>query len=366
MHLLRVINALDRQGFSPSVALAQPGGSYEVALADDIPIYGLNPPGIRSSTIRMVRAIRPLRQLIQAHQPDIVCSVLDHANLAVILACRGLPKRPKLVICAQNSPLAQYGRSWHPLDRLMLGLIARVYPQADRLIALSQGVAAEFQALVGAPGSGATLPIDTIYNAGVDDAVLQGAQEGFTGHLQQAQPKRPLLVACGRLHPQKGYPYLLDAILQVGKIFPVDLWIVGEGPLRPTLERQIKQLGLTDTVRLLGFQPNPYQYMAAADLFVLPSLYEGFGNVIVEAMACGTPVVATDCPHGPAEILEWGKNGLLVPPADADALARQILKALRNPSQREQYARRGLVRAQDFHAATIARLYSALFNEVLA
>ncbi|MFH7243855.1 MAG: glycosyltransferase [Spirulina sp.] len=365
MHLLRVVNALDRVGFSPLVAVAQPGGTYEAALAEDVPVYSLNPAGIGSSTMRMVRAVRPLRQLIQAHRPDLVCSVMDHANLAAILACRGLPQRPRLVVCTQNSPLAQYGRPWHPLDRLVLAGMARLYPQADRIVALSEGVAAEVQSLVNRPRTSPAPPIEVIYNAGVDAAVKRGGREGLM--LRQGQtPRLPLLVACGRLHPQKGYPYLLEALARVRQTLPVQLWIVGEGPLRPVLERQIQRLGLTNAVQLLGFRANPYQYMAAADLFVLPSLYEGFGNVIVEAMACGTPVLATDCPHGPAEILEQGKHGLLVPPANAEALAQGILSLLQNPALREQYGRCGLTRSLDFQADAIAGHYATMFNAVLA
>lgn len=363
MHLLRVMNALDRQGFAPLVAVAQQGGSYESALAADIPIHGLNPAGIRSSTVRMIRAIAPLRRLIEQTQPDIVCSVQDHANLAAILACRAISPRPQLLLCVQNSPFASYGRAWHPLDRWMLSSMARMYPEADRLIALSQGVAGELRSLVGRQADPVP-PIDVIYNAGVDDAVLSGSQGAAA--VPNRPPDQPLLVACGRLHPQKGYPYLLAAVAKVRQSLPVQLWIVGEGALRPVIERQIQALGLTDTVHLLGFQTNPYQYMAAADVFVLSSLYEGFGNVVVEAMACGAPVVATDCPHGPAEILEGGKSGLLVPPGDADALAQQLLIALKSEELRSALARRGRQRSQAFHSSKIAAHYAQVFNQALA
>lgn len=363
MHLLRVLNALNRQAFAPSVAVARQGGSYEAALSEDVAIHPLNPEGIRSSTVRIIRSIRPLRQLIQTAQPDIVCSFQSHANLVAIRACQGLTKRPKLIVCAQNSPFAQYKRSWHPLDRLMLTLMAKMYPQADRIIALSQGVAEELQALSSTVPAEQRPPIDVIYNAGVDEAVRRGASRGAA--LRDRRSSSPVLIACGRLHPQKGYGYLLEAFVKVRKHLPATLWIVGEGPLRPDIERQIAALGLTDAVQLLGFQANPYQYMAAADVFVLSSLYEGFGNVIVEAMACGVPVVATDCPHGPAEILEQGLNGLLALPADADDLARKILKLLQHPHLREKLARRGLARSQQFNSNTIAANYAQVFRRTL-
>ena len=359
MHLLRVINALDRTHFAPSLALAQRGGAYETAIAPDTPLHGLNPPGVKSSTVRMVRAIAPLRQLIATEQPDLVCSVLDHANLAAVLACRGLKTRPKLLLSVQNSPYAQYHRAWHPMDRGLMVLMARLYPEGDRIIALSQGVADEFQTLLGAKCP----PISVIYNAGLDERVEQGAQ---AVHLADDAPHAtPLIVACGRLHDQKGFPDLLRAMAKVRQQVPARLWIVGEGPQRPLLERMIRQLGLTDAVQLLGFQPNPYQYMAAADVFVLSSRYEGFGNVVVEAMACGTPVVSTDCNHGPAEILEQGKHGILVPPGDPEALAKQLVRVLTHPQLRERLARQGLARSRHFHASAIAQHYGDLFHDVL-
>ncbi|MGF1461135.1 MAG: glycosyltransferase [Leptolyngbyaceae cyanobacterium] len=363
MHLLRIMNVLERKEFSISVAVAQSGGSYEAALAEDVTVYALTPAGIRSSTIRILRAIKPLHQLIQTHQPDIVCSFQAHANLAAIIACRGVLPRPKLLVCAQNSPFAQYHRNWHPLDRLMRLLMAKLYPQANRMIALSHGVAAELRSLVSSAQPYQPVPIDIIYNAGVDDAVLQGAK--IATSLLDRTSQNPVLIACGRLHPQKGYVYLLEAFAKVRQSIPARLLILGEGPLRASIEQHVKLLGLTDAVQLLGFQANPYLYMAAADLFVLSSLYEGFGNVIVEAMACGVPVVATDCPHGPAEILGQGKNGLLARPADANDLARQILKLLQNPKLQEKFARRGLERSQAFHASKIAHDYAEAFRRAL-
>ncbi|MBD1876698.1 glycosyltransferase [Nodosilinea sp. FACHB-131] len=359
MHLLRLINALDRSQFQPSVALAQLGGSYEAALASDVPVFGLNPPGISSSTLRMVRAVAPLRRLIQAQRPDVVCAVLDHANLAAIAACRGLPHRPKLLVCAQNSPLNQYHRPWHPLDRAMRGLLARQLAEVDGLIALSQGVAEEFASLMQPPQP----PIHVIYNAGVDEQVTTGAIAPLMA--EDLPLPRPLIVACGRLCEQKGFTYLLEALAKVRQTVPAHLWIVGEGPLRPQLEQQIRQLGLDGAVRLLGFRPNPYQLMAAADVFVLSSVYEGFGNVVAEALACGVPVVSTDCPHGPAEILENGAAGLLVPPRDGAALAVGILRLLYEPELRAQLAARGQVRSQQFRAEAIARQYAAVFRHVL-
>jgi glycosyltransferase involved in cell wall biosynthesis len=171
-------------------------------------------------------------------------------------------------------------------------------------------------------------------------------------------------VGCGRLTPQKGFADLIDAFTRVRAVLPASLWIVGEGEERGRLERQIRRLGLTDSVRLLGFRRNPYQYLAAADVFALSSRYEGFGNVVVEAMACNTPVVATDCPYGPAEIISDGLNGVLTPPADAEALSQAIIRVLKDPSLQRRLAERGRIRSQDFTAPKIADVYGDLLWRV--
>lgn len=357
MHLLRVINHLDRKKFRLSLALGRTGGTYESALAKDVKVHVLNTGRVNSSTIRMIRSIEPLHGVIQAEQPDILCSILDHANTVAVLASRGLlPVRPKVVLSVQNPPSIRYGR-WHIVSRLLLSLIPRLYPQADRVVALAQGVAEDLLTLVPKIRD----RTEVIYNAGVDSRVLNGVLELPKEELPQ---NGPLIVACGRLTEQKGFPYLIEALARVRRVTPAYLWIIGEGKQRQYLENKIKQLGLTNCVRLLGFQNNPYKYMAAADVFVLSSLFEGFGNVIVEAMACGTPVVATDCPYGPREIIENGVSGLLVPPADVEALSEAIMRVLKEPELKQKLSENGKQRSQDFNAQAIASAYGKLFLHV--
>jgi glycosyltransferase involved in cell wall biosynthesis len=137
---------------------------------------------------------------------------------------------------------------------------------------------------------------------------------------------------------------------------------MGEGDERPRLERLIQSLELQSHVHLLGFQRNPYAYVKQADLFVLSSDYEGFANVVVEAMAVGTPVVATDCPYGPAEVLANGEYGTLVPPGDEEALAQAILSSLKSPKHNWAAIEQ---RAQCFSAEQIVPQYARLFLELL-
>jgi glycosyltransferase involved in cell wall biosynthesis len=350
-HLVRIANHLDRRRFRVSVSVARGGGSYEADLADDVTLHPL-PGG------RMRSAPLPLRRLIVRERPDVVCSFLDHANCTALLATTGLRQGPPVVVGVQN-PLST---SLATVPALLRGsihaMIRGLYPRAAHVVALTQGVGDELEQMIPAiRGRTSVIP-----NAGFDARVERAAAVP----LPQRTGELPTLVACGRLVPQKAFDVLLRALAILRERVPAKLQILGEGPLRGELGALTEQLGLSDVVSFEGFQENPYAYMRAADAFVLSSAYEGFGNVIVEAMALGTPVVATDCPYGPGEILEGGRFGVLVAPGDARALAGGLERVLNDPRLRIRLAREGTERARAFAAATVANSYGRLFEEVLA
>ena len=143
---------------------------------------------------------------------------------------------------------------------------------------------------------------------------------------------RPCCWAPGRLVPEKDFPTLIEAFRRAAAERPCRLVILGEGPRRRELEGRVRALGLQGSVSLPGWVKNPYAFMARAALFILSSRHEGFGNVLVEALACGCPAVSTDCPAGPAEILE--DPALLAPPGDPEALARVMLRTLARPADK--------------------------------
>jgi glycosyltransferase involved in cell wall biosynthesis/SAM-dependent methyltransferase len=357
-HLLRIINHLDRSRFQVSLALVKPGGEFESALLGDVEKHSLNRSIKGSTTLRLYQSIEPLRRLIRLERPDLIFSLNDLVNLFNVIAVRGLEAPPKIILGVQTPPSIAYRHSWNPIAKLILQLIPRLYPRADRIVSLSRGVATDLVSL----SPKIQDRITVIYNAGFEAEVLEKAQAGVSAH---ELPDGPLIVACGRLKTLKGFSYLIDALVEVRKSTPASLWIIGEGEERGTLENKINKRGLQSCVRLLGFQENPFKYMAAADVFVLSSLFEGFGNVIVEAMACGVPVIATDCPYGPREIISDGKNGILVKPEDASALARAILEVLNDDEMRKRLSVEGKDRANDFNAHTIAAEYEELFVNVV-
>lgn len=298
-------------------------------------------------------AVRRLRSYLTASRPRAVIGIGLDANLAAVLASIGLREKPQLILSVHNviSRINPHWPAWR--HRLNARMMARLYRRADHVVAASDGGAGDLIAA----------GIDRPRPVRIHNPVLRmerAASALPASHAWFGDPTVPVVIAAGRLTAQKDHALLLHAFANVVKRRAAKLMIVGEGPLRPKLERLIVELQLTGKVALLGYRDDIYGWMKAADLFVLSSASEGFGNVLVEAMATGTPVVATDCPHGPREILEDGQWGRLVPPGDPDALAQAIIGVLADGGID---ARR---RAADFSPRTAAIDYLALIDPGLA
>lgn len=356
--LLRIINSLDRERFKVSLAVSQRGGGYEKLLRENVAVHALTDGKLRSSSLRLLQSIRPLAQLMSTTRPDLVCSLDDGANLVSLRALQVSSIKTKTVLCVENPPSQLFNYSRRPLRSLIFRTLIRIfYRLGDRIVANSEGTRGDLIKLC----PWLSGQVDVIYSAAVDENVLRARET-----VPEAIPPRrgPVLVGCGRLAEQKGFSYLLEAVALVRRLIPVELWILGEGKLKSKLQRHAVRLGIGKVVHFLGFQQEPAQYFARANLFVLSSLFEGFGNVIVEAMAVGTPVVATDCPTGPREIIESGRSGLLVKPSDAQALADGIFQMLGNQALRTACAENGKKRALRFHADKIASEYGSLFENV--
>ncbi len=360
-HVVRLLNGLSPDLFDILVVTPDRPGSYEKELNKNIRLQKI---GSRfafklSPTLARISCLKPLRKIIQQEQPDLVFSVTDIHNLVAIAAVSKLKKKPKLVLGIQNTISQAYRKKNHPVHRYVLSHVPKDYPKADKIVALTEGVKHDLLQLAPA----LVHKVDVINNIGLNNQLLEMLEEK-TAIEKPADGK--LIIACGRLTYQKGYPYLIKAFAMVRKTTNAYLWILGEGELREEIENMIREYNLEPYVRLLGFKTNPYAYMAAADLFVLSSLYEGFGNVIVEAMACGTPVVATDCPYGPNEIIKDSETGLLVPIKNEQKLAEAIVRVLQDHTLLTKLALNGKIRANDFHANKIAEKYKSVFLDVIS
>ena len=228
-----------------------------------------------------------------------------------------------------------------------------LYPRADAVVAVSKGVAQDLLNLM--PQLKPKLTV--IYNP-VIDAAFHAKADAPVEHpwFQPNQP--PVILGVGRHHFQKGFDTLLRAFARVRQQMPARLVILGEGPERPNLERLAAELGVAADVDLPGFDPNPFRYMRRAGVFVLSSRYEGLPNVLIQALACGCPVVSTDCPSGPWEILDGGRYGALVPVDDVEAMAQAIVRALSG-----QVATAPTAWLEQFHVEAVAEQYLRVMLE---
>ena len=350
--LVNIINHLDRTRFEPHLALFQKEGVFLEELADDVPVYELQPTdyGVLHRNWRRLRAIN---QLYRTIRPALIMGILWQVNSVLLLAQKFYSFNCPVVINEQTAPASsrtidsRRSQAW-PLTRWL-------YQQADHVIVISEGIAAELS------GEGINRSkLSVIHNP----LVLSQLQEPI--NVNGTRPdKVPLLVAAGRLAKPKNYPMLLNAVAKVGPEYPLTLWILGEGPEKAPLLDLVHTLNLDQTVSFLGFQDNPWHYIKQADIFVLSSDYEGFGNVIIEALAVGTPVIATDCPYGPQEILAGGVYGVLVPPGDANEMAAAIRSLLDDPARRERFRLAGPSRAKDFAVDKIVTQYEELFLRLI-
>lgn len=352
----RLAASLDPDRFSITVGVGRDGGSYESDLPAHVELRTFGAAAARrSSTLSVASALPGLVRWMHDRRPDVICAFVEPAHLLAWAARQVVRPAPKLVLGIQVALTERYRSAsrFAPMPALVRG----AHRRADLLIALSRGVAADLRRF----DPGGQTPIETVYNAGVDARMIAAA-DAFT---PERPEDRPVLVACGRLDPQKDYATCLRALAEVRRHHDAVLWVLGEGPERPRLEALASSLGVGDAVVWLGFQTNPFPYIRAADLFVLSSRFEGFAMVLTEAMALGTPVVSTDCPHGPREILDGGRYGPLVPPGDPASLARAILGMLEDGAERGRLTRESTARAHAFSAERSADGYAQVFEQLV-
>jgi glycosyltransferase involved in cell wall biosynthesis len=287
-----------------------------------------------SPTLRYLPA---LAEFIRRARPDALLSATPYMNLEALWA-RRLADVPLRVLISEHNNLSHghvLGQGSHA--RTLPALQRRTYPEAAAVIAVSLGVADDIAMRTGVPRA----TITTIYNPALRAEITELAREPVDHPwLQPAEP--PVVLGIGRLSAAKDFPTLIRAFARLREKRAARLIILGKGKdARKTAKRQsalldqAKSLGVAADLNMPGFVLNPYAYMGRAAVLAVSSAHEGFCNVLVEAMACGCPVVSTDCPSGPAEILDHGRFGKLVPVGDDTALAAAIARAIEHPLDRE-------------------------------
>jgi glycosyltransferase involved in cell wall biosynthesis len=316
----------------------------------------LRPVLLAKKTAPEVARIRSLQRYIVASQPDVILSALPYANLSAIWA-KELSGSRVPVIVSERIALSSYcaapsnSRKWR--WRYLPELVRRTYPKANRVVAVSDHVADELITTIGLHQDS----VITVHNPVVDDNLRTRAQQPLE-HPWFAQDEPPVILAAGRFTEQKDFATLIRAFAAVRADREARLVILGEGRLRDDLEQLVCTLGIQADVYMPGFVENPFQYMARASVLVLSSAYEGLPGVLIQALACGCPVVSTDCPGGSSEILEDGNYGALVSIGNADEMAKAVLAELDDPTPREILLRR----AEDFSVERAVNSYLALLD----
>lgn len=350
-----VASAIDSERYEPVIILQSDGPrTYEPAA--HVRVVEVGAP-------RTHTALLPLTRALRAERPDLIYAVLPHLALlgaAATLTLRGRA-RPALAVGIQNNLGAELPQ-WSN-GALLQRLTPWVYRRADALITVSEGLRDEAVDDFGA----ARDKVHVIPNSVAVETIRAGAAQPEP-HPWLDDPEITTLIAIGRLTAQKNYPVLLSAYAQLAARHPqTRLLILGEGELRADLEARVEQLGLSDRVELAGSRPNPFGYLARADVFLSSSDFEGFPMVHLEALTCGVPVVATDCDFGPAEILGPDERwGLLAPTGSASGFAATVERLLADPARAAQLRADGPGRAESFRLERVLPQFEGLFDELLA
>jgi glycosyltransferase involved in cell wall biosynthesis len=309
------------RGYKVDMIVASDSGSYGAMLPSSVEVHVIGKSPWSMAWGLSAWSQRNPRAVLLSCQANL-------SRVAGLCVAAGWVRNP-LVIREPNViksvPLEGQSRLWAPF-------VSAFYRRASGFIALSQAGREDLAAMVGR----APQDIALIGN-GVDQAeVLRRGREPVEEPWFAPDRPAPVVVAAGRLTAQKGFETLLAAMAEVNTVRPARLVILGEGGLRSSLTRRAAELGLAGMVKMPGFVENPYAYMARADLFVLSSRWEGSPNALLEALATGTPGVATDCRSGPREIMTDPVCGRLVPVGDAPAMAKAMLDLLATPGDRAQ------------------------------
>lgn len=326
---------------------------YKKEIPNDVKIIILK----KKRSIDFFKLIFSLAQIIKQEKPDIVNSHLTYANILSLLSAMVSGYRGPIILNEHNFMSINLRQEKYFFIKKTL--IKKLYPRAAAVISVSKGARDDLIKNFRVRPEKCL----TIYNPVDIERIEKMTSEPidhpwFTENI-------PLIISCGRLTKQKNYPLLLKAVKLTSQERDVRLVVMGDGELKSELESLALKMGLANRVEFLGFRSNPFKYLARAHVFVLSSSWEGFGNVIIEAMTCGVPVISTRCPAGPDEIIMDGKNGILVDVDNAEALSKGILRLLADVELRKKLIIEGKARAKDFQVEKIISQYEEVFDKAI-
>lgn len=345
--LIDCTNYFAQNGYDVSFVLMKRSDDYHQLLNEKIKI-------IYFESIKKTQLYRSFADILKREKFDVLYSATPALNIFTIVTKMLSGSKTKIIISEHNNTLVFFRNMKFTLSKLTYLSIPLLYRFADGIIAVSKGVGEGLQKIALLPDG----KITVIHNPAFSP-IIQEQLKQHPDHEWFRDRDIPVFITVGRLTEAKNHDLLLDAMSLVIKDRPARLMIIGEGHLRAPLQAKIEALKLTDCVTLMGFVVNPVSWITQADVFVLSSNYEGFGIVLVEALAAGTTIVSTDCDYGPEEIL--GETyGYLVPVGNAVELAKKMEYALDNQIDKTLLQNK----AQEFSVDNIMREYARMFDTV--
>jgi glycosyltransferase involved in cell wall biosynthesis len=310
---------LAEQGLNIDLVAVKAEGENLDRIPNTVRIIDLDAP-------RAIAAIPKLMQYLRQNRPQAMIAAQTYINLVALWARKRAGGATRVIVCEHSTLSVAASRDPNRRGKILPTLARWFYPQADAIVAVSSGVADDLAQVTGISRD----KIQVIYNP-IAVAEIQEKAKQVVEHAWFRPGEPPVIVSVGRLAPAKDYLNLMRAFAILKKTTPARLMIIGEGSEREHLEALARELDCTQDIELPGMMLNPFPYVARSAIFALSSRWEGLPTSLIEALACGTPVVATDCKSGPAEILDGGRYGKLVPIGDPVALAEAIRCTLQHP-----------------------------------
>lgn len=344
--MVDLANGLQSKGLAMDLVVIRDEGPWRALLSRDVRLIALTSRWALTGFVKLLRYLHRAR-------PEVVVA---NGTSSIILAMLARALSPPVTVVARipvnlSAGLAEVNLKW----RVIREAQARLLPRVDAIVTNSLGSSTDIDRTLPT----ATARVRTIYNP----VVWPGLPEQARTPVQHPWFRRmdmPVILSAGRLEPQKDHATLIRAFSLVGQQRDLRLIVLGEGSQRRNLINLTHELGIPHRVDLPGFHANPFAFMAKSRLFVVSSTHEGMPNVLIQAMACGTPVVSTDCPSGPREVLEDGKWGRLVPVGDPDRLAEAMLATLDDPPTSDAL----VARANVFSAEASVCAYLELIEDL--
>ena len=318
-------------GIRVDLVLVRAKGPYLSEVRNEVRVVDLQ-------SSRTTLAVLKLSRYLRKNRPDAVISGLDNANITSMIACIAAGCSKRAILTQRSIPSECYGLHYPHIQRLWLTILRLIYVRAKLIISNSHAASHDLCEGFGIPPAKLAVIHNSVDMVRIERLAIEDPKHPWT-----TSSAKPLLLSVGSLRPVKNFSTLLNAFAIVRQLLDCNLVVLGEGTERNRLEALAQKIGVSDSVQFLGFDANPFRWMSKASLLISSSITEGCPNVIQQALACGTPIVATDCPGGTSEILEGGKWGRLVPVANPQAMADAIIATLKDKSHPN-----GRLRAADF------------------